>query len=353
MSRPVSLLTFALTVCFATHAAPGQACTTDSECFPRPNVCYTPICCSQDYVDDGWCAVEAIGSCTVKPRLYADINEDGIPGKLFDIFAVLDIIAGNPWGATFEQADIVGNADSPCTPNGVVNLFEVFACLDRVSGIDPCCGGFTPAACCVGTTCSLEFQMDCHDLDGFMVAGVSSCTPDPCASPAPAYARTPQHAVRPTRHYAAPVEIKLVPSTRKAKPGDTVDIHVFATGVTSIRGYEVKAAITGGRRGSLELVSASIQDRRDTLMRGPLVYSAVNDISGRIVVATPDPFEAPEGTVYLGTYAVRATDNAYGTFQIGLDDDPNHLIAADAFGDLYTITVTPATFAIVRPRDAR
>ncbi len=58
--------------------------------------------------------------------------------------------------------------------------------------------------------------------------------------------------------------------------------------------------------------------------------SAINDISGRIVVATPDPFFAPRSTVYLGTYAVRATDDAYGTFQIGLDSDPNYLIVADA-----------------------
>lgn len=217
MQRSALIFTFAAALCcVATDSAFGQAgvtnelqkltageqvsptvtepvtapeCVFDYECFPRPNVCYTPICCTQSRVDQGYCAADEIGACTAIYRLYGDIDENGVGPKVFDIFCVLDIIAGDEGRCTFEQTDIVGNAGSPCTPNGVVNVFEALACLEALEGTDPCCSG---AACCSGElldTCSYEWPWTCIDLDGLYLPDVKSCTPDPCGGPAPAAIR--------------------------------------------------------------------------------------------------------------------------------------------------------------------
>ena len=187
-------------------------CFFDFECFPRPNVCYTPRCRDQAAVDRGLCSADEIGTCFVMPRGYGDVNEDGIGPKVFDIIAQLAVIGegGDTEQATAEQADI-----HPCDGNGTVNVQDIFAALDVLEGIDVCCGQYSPFACCVGDTCTLAQRADCETAGGLIVAGVGSCTPNPCPlGSAPAGDRSFEFAGRSAQHRPVPVEIKLVPEAR-------------------------------------------------------------------------------------------------------------------------------------------
>ena len=132
------------------------------------------------------------GACTKTSRLYGDVNCDAVI-NIFDIFCQLDLISTGGTstmpGCNFSNADI-----DPCTGNAVISIFDIFAVLDAIAGIDPCCGRFAPAACCVGSTCSVVLQATCDTAGGLMVPGVASCTPHPCPLPPPPEAVAPSEA---------------------------------------------------------------------------------------------------------------------------------------------------------------
>jgi hypothetical protein len=55
--------------------------------------------------------------------------------NLIDAMAVLNN-AGNTEECTVRDLDI-----RPCAGDGIINVFDVFAVVDAVGGIDACCGG--------------------------------------------------------------------------------------------------------------------------------------------------------------------------------------------------------------------
>ncbi len=116
----------------------GNPCTVGS-CNPDGSVTLTPVpdgpepaCASGDPCFDGVCSG---GVCDVIPRLYGDVDGNGVR-NLFDIFCVLDGIGGDFSTCSFEDDDV-----EPCGGNGTINLLDVFAVLNAIVGIDPCCGG--------------------------------------------------------------------------------------------------------------------------------------------------------------------------------------------------------------------
>ncbi len=64
---------------------------------------------------------------------YADIDGNGVR-NLFDIFCILEGIAGDFSSCSFAQDDI-----EPCGGNGTINLLDVFAVLDAIGGELACC----------------------------------------------------------------------------------------------------------------------------------------------------------------------------------------------------------------------
>ncbi len=75
------------------------------------------------------------GACTHTPRPYGDVTGNGLV-NLFDIFGMLDAIAGENGGSAMHLYDI-----QPCPGDDEVNLSDVFAVLDAIGGKDPCfCG---------------------------------------------------------------------------------------------------------------------------------------------------------------------------------------------------------------------
>ena len=68
--------------------------------------------------------------CSNTPRLYGDVNGDGTP-NVFDIFCILDLIAGVPVGP---ECDLVNANIEPCVPNEALNVFDIFAVLNMIAG---------------------------------------------------------------------------------------------------------------------------------------------------------------------------------------------------------------------------
>jgi hypothetical protein len=72
------------------------------------------------------------GGCVHTPRHYGDVDGNGYL-TLFDLFALLDGIAGDFSDSAFVNQDI-----EPCAGNGFITLFDLFAVLDAIGGEDPC-----------------------------------------------------------------------------------------------------------------------------------------------------------------------------------------------------------------------
>lgn len=96
------------------------SCVDDADC-DDSNVCTFDQCVS--------------ATCTHTPNPYGDVDHNAVV-NVFDIFCILDGIAGDFSTCSFEDDDI-----HPCEGNDVLNLFDAFAVLDAIAGTDSCCGG--------------------------------------------------------------------------------------------------------------------------------------------------------------------------------------------------------------------
>ncbi len=103
-------------------------CDTDTLC---SGGCFTDEDC-EDGTICTWdrCIDQA---CSFEPNKYGDVDHNGVL-NLFDIFCILDGIAGDFSTCAFEDVDI-----EPCAGNDTLNIFDIFAVLDAIGGIDPCC----------------------------------------------------------------------------------------------------------------------------------------------------------------------------------------------------------------------
>jgi hypothetical protein len=114
--------------------AAGTSQDTDGDGVPDECVaCVDNIDCG----DDNPCTYAqcVAGWCDIRSNVYGDADLNGVP-NVFDIFCILDGIAGDFTNCTFEDGDI-----HPCEPDAVLNIFDVLAALGAIAGEDPCCGG--------------------------------------------------------------------------------------------------------------------------------------------------------------------------------------------------------------------
>jgi hypothetical protein len=282
-------------------------------------------------------------TCSNPPRTYGDVNCDGVL-SLFDIFCILDLIGGTPTACCPSNADL-----EPCAGNGVLSLLDVFALLDVIGGIDPCC---SPGACCLpgGTCVDVAQGQDCGPLGGVFQGNGTSCAATTCPAPPPPSAeRSGDREIgRSIERTAAPVQIKIVPSSPSVQPGDTVEFEVFATGATAVRGYDFQAVISGLRSGSVELL-ASIEDRRDGALSRVDNLWTVNEDDDRIMAFATLDAGIAKRTVYLGTFTALISNDAAGTLRIDLATGRDRLIVGDANGTPYAVDVTPGTVRITAP----
>lgn len=74
------------------------------------------------------------GRCVNTPVPYGDLTGNGV-ANLFDALCVLEILVSD-----FTHCDLINADIAPtCDGDGFVNLLDLFAVLDAMAGVDPCC----------------------------------------------------------------------------------------------------------------------------------------------------------------------------------------------------------------------
>ncbi len=282
--------------------APGSGCMSASDC--------------ADLDDDGvrdnacvfWACIE--GACIVTDVPFADMGgqfgtcaPDGIADGN-DRFHVLNCFANDdPAGEGSypceEAAPEAFNVDAggpfgDCQPDGVCDGNDAFHALNAFAGISPCS--------CVG-------------------------------APAPFIVDT----------VVDEASLVLEADGRVVPAGSTIVVDALLPGpLENLRGYQLHIGVTGGLRGSLELVDIAIS--RPTVLEkrqkdtGPTSVSSTSQQKGSRAVsaaASSQPWSAfniasrqllvgqdgaggPTGSGYLGSFTFRASGDALGQFAIEL-----------------------------------
>ncbi len=124
------------------------------------------------------------------------------------------------------------------------------------------------------------------------------------------------------RKRAAPIgtAVTLVPSQTTIQPGEAVTLEVFVTGgISDLRAYQVGLEISGGTAGLLTTNDLWMDTQRtDYVFRGLEKLDAADHNGGRIGAVLLSGGAGAMETGYLGTYTLRASSDASGTFSVSI-----------------------------------
>lgn len=113
--------------------------------------------------------------------------------------------------------------------------------------------------------------------------------------------------------------ITLVASNSSIAPGGEVIVDAYVSGVADLRTYQLSLLINGGTAGKLQGQDLWVDQTRDNYVFGTEAkLGAVDKTGGRIGgVLINGSVEAKQSS-YLGTFSLRATDDAVGMFTIDI-----------------------------------
>jgi len=241
----------------------GLDCITSGDCGDTGSVCSGRRCVG--------------GACTTLPdNPFGDLDHSGFV-TIFDLFCVLSGLENTFDVCAYYDVDIAGGNQSDCTPNGAINILDLNAVLDALGGIDSCCGAAPVAPA--------------------MSAGANTAAAS-----------------------LATVNLGVQCRSASVSPGGRLEVEVFADTITDLRVYEVRLGVTGGTKGSLDLVDIFIDKQHpDYVFKGLAPYAAL-DVAGRRVVNTILTGGVTSATpVYLGTFVFRASADVDGVFNLAID----------------------------------
>ncbi|UCC29309.1 MAG: hypothetical protein JSU86_14035, partial [Phycisphaerales bacterium] len=111
----------------------------------------------------------------------------------------------------------------------------------------------------------------------------------------------------------------LVPSQRTLQAGGALTMDLFVSGVADLRVYQAALDVTGGTRGSLVVEDLSINSERPDFVFGTQQkLDAVDQVGGRMGAVLFAGGVDATSSKYLGTFTLRASDDALGTFSVNL-----------------------------------
>ncbi len=256
-------------------------CTVDADCDDL-DPCTTDTC------------VGVLCTWTPAQDVYGDVDGNGTV-NLLDLFCVLDGFSDNfDCGGSSQAVDL-----QPCGGNGIINLFDLFAILKGFADLDCCCDPPPTGEC-----------------DGYGFPGGQGPV-DPSGT----------------------IDM-LVSGPSSSFPGQTFDVLVFGDEFTNLSAYEVAVDITGGTQGSVYLQALSIDDQRsDYVFNGLSPSEAFNNNDARMANLLTGGGVTSTSPKYLGTFKLKASGNAAGTFTISLRPGLGTL-AGDSNGGFFTVTAT-------------
>ena len=125
--------------------------------------------------------------------------------------------------------------------------------------------------------------------------------------------------------------MSVVTAQRAVLPGGLIKVDVFVSNVTDLSVYQVKLAVTGGEKGNLKSETLKIDKNRDDYVFGKAEVIAAEDTDGSRMGAmqfTGSVDVTRPG--YLGTYSYRASEDAAGAFQVGIELGKNSFLRNSA-----------------------
>jgi hypothetical protein len=143
----------------------------------------------------------------------------------------------------------------------------------------------------------------------------------------------------------------VVPSKSVVQPGEAIKVDVFVSGVPDLRVYQVGLAAIGGTRGRLTVEGLSIDgSRADYVFGARQKIDAVDEVGGRLGAMLFEGGLDVSRPGYLGTYTLRASADAAGSFSVNVQMDRTSFLRSSKNmaiefypGPAATITVeTPA-----------
>ncbi len=219
------------------------------------------------------------------------------------------------WGDVVETCPLI-----PCgPPDGVVNVTsDVTAVLNKFKNL-------------VGAPVKARSDLDLATPD--QKINISDVTialdafrgmpdpyppaPDPCTAAAEAAQMEVASLPYDDLDFAPAATIELVPSRTELQPGEAVAVDVLLSGAFDVRNYQVTLVVDGGDSGRLHGEDLRIDAQRADFIFGyGSMLSAVDHPGDRIGAVLVSGGVDVVDPAYLGTFTLRATEDASGTFSV-------------------------------------
>ncbi|MFQ5493746.1 MAG: right-handed parallel beta-helix repeat-containing protein [Phycisphaerae bacterium] len=339
---------------------------------------FEPTPCIPDAVCDDLdlCTIDACGAdsfCIGQPIHFGDVNNDGF-ANADDVNCLLDDIGGY-----LESLACCDRMTGTCSGQGDTLPTVAFQALD----LAPCLGcpqvSFNPdvfncsvdcsaTPCPAGMVCITRESgtLVCRDPDnmgdGFTnsddvnaildsingglgndnaMALCLGCVTPPASAPNDRW-ETPAPSV-------GEATLTLIPSKRAVDAGGEVIVDVYIDAAADLRTFQVTLDGTGGRRGALTVESVTIDDRRKDYVFGNRPTVSTTGAVNRVMLATlPTGGVTVPHQAYLGTYVLRASDNATGVFSVKIDDHGRTLLRTSQ-SEVIAVDASSITLAIAPP----
>ena len=142
--------------------------------------------------------------------------------------------------------------------------------------------------------------------------------------------------------------LQVVPREASGSAGSLFTVDVFIRSAETLRTYQVALDVTGGTSGSLSREEAWMDvDRADYIFGDAQAIKAVDEVGGRMGAVLMDGAIQAVGSVYIGTFAFRASDDANGTFSINARSNGDTFISDEDHGER-PLNMQSATITVSR-----
>ncbi len=280
--------------------------------------------------------VVQIGQPCVDASDCGDLDQNGVTDDVC-LWHQCDALCAAPTPRVFADA---GGAFGACPVDGFSNIHDRNHALTCFSGTNPCDDFNIDVGGPFGD-CAPDGFCNIHDANHALSAFAGT---NPCSCPLGA---TPEF-----RHpVVADARLRAVARQRVATPGDEVQVDVFITdSLDDLRGYQLSVEATGGRRGQLELINITVDERRDHVFHGLIDgFDAFNVNTARMLKGLAGTAVSTPSDGYLATYTYRVAPGASGTFVVDVNVHQQTYLIASSNGEIEIRSTAPAVIVVTGP----
>ncbi len=287
---------------------PGIACDTDVDCYLDAIASgVPPHVCNYSYCHLGTCRTCARRPGQTCPPFGGLVGTDDILCSVvgfgtYSACPAADIWDSNAAGCALSDALCAGPSGSPIGTSDILGVVEAF-------------GGANPF------TCSLSGG--CDSASGLVAP--SGC--GPASASGAVLVKSLREAVAVSGKAVVQdtlARFVLGPRSRTVKAGGTLEVDIYLSGAFGLVGYQIgltadRVTASRAETGALLIEDVTVDtDRKDYAFRDLYGFPAVDTELGRVggVMIGSGVDVGVDERVYIGTFTVRAADDALGTYAI-------------------------------------